>query len=128
MFSLSLIIAILVAHYIADFILQSDEMALNKSKDSGMLTYHVGVYTAAFTTLFGLFLDFNGVKLTTETVLYFSSLIFISHWVTDYWTSRLNAYLWGKNMRHWFFCVCGADQAAHAISILILVQYFIVGK
>jgi hypothetical protein len=41
------------------------------------------------------------------------------HFVVDFATSKVNAYLWAKNQRHWFFTNIGLDQSIH-FSILYL--------
>lgn len=84
-------------HLVADFILQTDKMALNKSTSNVFLGHHVAVYTACLLPFGLVFALVNGV----------------AHFVTDYITSRMTSYLWSKGKRHEFFVVIGIDQALH---------------
>jgi hypothetical protein len=88
-------------HFFADFICQTDQMALNKSKDNGWLGIHCLVYALPF--------------------LYFGPIFAIiacgTHFVIDWCTSRANAKLWANDKRHWFFTMIGFDQALH-LSVL----------
>ena len=101
-----LIISILFMHFILDFVCQTDEMALNKSTKFGALLFHCIVYSFFF-IIFG-FMVFI--------------ITFIQHIVIDFITSKINALLWEKNERHWFFVCIGFDQFLH-ISILLLTIY-----
>lgn len=128
---LSLPISVLVVHFIADFLLQSDWMAVNKSKSNAALTAHVTVYAACF-LVFGI---------------HFAAVTFYLHWITDYFTSRWTSKLWffkyvcsycgepwdthdcGKvdgpfwtyvhSKRHWFFVVIGLDQLIHFFTLAV---------
>lgn len=99
-----MLILLMWTHYVADFLLQSDEMALNKSKDNGYLLFHSVIYSVCFIW----------VSLT------FVSIMFVSHFVIDFITSRGTSYLFKKNERHWFFCLIGLDQILHINVIIIL--------
>lgn len=90
--------ALLSIHFVADFVLQNDWMAINKSKRWDALTVHVGIYAACF--------FWFGVQ--------FMALTFIAHFVQDAITSRITARLWQAEQRHWFFVVIGFDQLLHA--------------
>lgn len=92
-----------VLHFIGDFICQSDYIALNKSKDNKVLGLHCLIYTAFFTC-------FGPV---------FAMWVFVTHFITDYFTSRLNSYLYPRN-RHWFFVGIGADQMIHQLTLISL--------
>lgn len=98
---------LLFIHFVADFILQSDWMAINKSKRWTPLAIHVGVYALPFIPFFGL--KFAAVNLA-------------AHFVTDAVTSRASSYLWGKNQRHWFFVVIGFDQFIHTATLILTLQ------
>lgn len=95
---------ILVAmHFLADFVLQTDWMAINKSKRWDALAIHAGIYAVTFV--------FFGVE--------FMWITFVTHFVTDAITSRITSLLWRKNERHWFFVVIGADQLIHYVTLAL---------
>lgn len=91
-------------HFIADFLLQTDKMAVNKSKSFSWLTVHVAVYSGVLCAFCGPWYALvNGV----------------AHYLTDAVTSRVTSYLWKRSERHWFFVVIGLDQALH-LTVLVL--------
>lgn len=96
-------LSLLVVHTIADFFLQSDWMALNKSKQWNALFLHCAVYALCFTWLGPLFV----------------LVTFATHTITDAITSRINAKLWVANQRHWFFCAIGVDQLIHFVTLAL---------
>lgn len=138
----------LIAHFLGDFILQSDWMALNKSKDNGALSLHCVVYSMCFIPW--------GLKFYVVTYLF--------HFMTDFVTSRITSRLWfiqllprpeeniypegrgafqlGKGnsyfgaypsfayvdhgKRHWFFVAIGADQLIH-FATLALTYHLLIG-
>ncbi len=69
------IVTLLFGHWAADFLLQSEAMALRKSTSIKWLTYHVLVYTIVL-SLFSLFL------LTWKLALLFAGINGILHWLT----------------------------------------------
>lgn len=123
------LLALIVGHFVGDFLLQSDWMALNKSKwpesqeGRDALTVHAAVYAASI----GLFTLNPFVALIT----------FVAHAVTDAITSRWTTKLWFLPMeqvsksdnlwyaypdwkkRHWFFVVIGFDQMLHGIQLVL---------
>lgn len=103
-FTLTSVVFLLFAHFYADFRLQTDWQATNKSSNNWALTKHVGAYSAvmAFVTL----------NLT------FGIVTFVCHWLTDYVTSRLNARMWAAGRRHDFFVGVGFDQWLHQLQLL----------
>lgn len=98
---------IIVAHFVCDFILQSDKMAVNKSKSWYWLTMHVLAYSVGLTMfaipLFGL----------TSVLVMFIWINAVLHFVTDAVTSRITSYFWKNEQRHWFFVTIGFDQVIH---------------
>jgi hypothetical protein len=93
-----------ILHFIADFMCQSDWMALNKSKRLWPLTVHCLVYTIPFTAM--------GMD--------FAIKIGLAHFLTDYYTSRATSALWIRGKRHWFFVMIGFDQLIHTLVIMNL--------
>lgn len=106
------ILAIFWLHFIADFLLQSDKMALNKSHSFKWLSIHALVYSLPFLVYFSVMYD-------PLFGLTFAVINGILHWVVDAITSRVTAYLWKKEERHWFFTVIGLDQAIHMTCLVV---------
>ena len=94
-------------HFIADFILQTDKMAINKSSSNRWLGLHVSVYTVPFFWFGWRFALVNGA----------------AHFVTDWLTSRGTSYLWKKEERHWFFALIGLDQAIHMTTLFLTYRW-----
>ena len=107
---------LLTVHFIADFVLQSDWMAQNKSKSNEALSAHVAIYTVCLLigaiplafilghhggVMMGLWVAINGG----------------AHFATDYVTSRINSRLWATKQVHNFFVGVGADQLIHALTL-----------
>jgi len=104
------LIGVFILHFIGDFILQADKMALNRSTSNKWLSLHVSVYSLCFLCTGNLYFVFwNGVI----------------HFITDYITSRISAYFYKKEMRHEFFVTIGADQTIHALTLIILAEIFL---
>jgi len=104
--STSIIFIVFVwAHFVGDFILQSDYHAINKSKNFWVLLQHVFFYVLPF--LFLLFF------MPALFVAKFIAINYVLHVITDFVSSKLTTKLWKANQRHWFFVVIGADQAIH---------------
>lgn len=100
------IIYLLFLHWLADFVLQTDDMAKDKSKDNRVLGLHCVVYGSVF--MIGT-LNF-----------YFALLLGLIHFPVDYVTSRLNSKLYKAGKNHEFFVSIGFDQWIHFATILLL--------
>ncbi len=114
-------LSLLVAHFVGDWLLQTNWQALNKSKNNEALTRHVLVYSLCF----------------IPWGLGFASFTFLSHWVTDYFTSRIGAKLWfieldgnyapnlfdfakvDMRKRGRFWTMIGFDQLIHFIALAL---------
>jgi hypothetical protein len=113
---INIIITLLFAHFIADFIFQSDWMAINKSKSVTALVTH----TITYSFLVGIILAlFQNKLFLTEEMFVFISFTWLIHTFQDAITSRINSYLWAKEERHWFFVSIGFDQFLHYIQLII---------
>lgn len=119
MISITLVLYLLFLHYVADFLCQSSEMALNKHHSNGWLTLHVTVYTVIF--FWGLFIwpiGNRGFNAYGHLGL-FTVITFVTHWVTDYFTSRCNAQLWQLPSKRHFFRALGWDQLVHGVTLVL---------
>jgi len=107
-----LVIRVLFAHWIADFVAQTDWMAKNKSKNNKALFVHVAMYTGVLCLIMTghnpLISLFNG----------------ITHFFIDYVTSRMSSKLWAKGEVHNFFVVIGFDQFLHAVILIASYAYW----
>jgi len=104
-------VALLVTHWVADFICQTHWQASNKSKNNVALGRHVGTYTAILAlssvVLFGV----------TAAVGAFVIVNGVLHFGTDYFTSRATSKLYAKQDWHNFFVVVGFDQLIHQTTL-----------
>lgn len=96
---------LILVHWIADFIFQTDKMAINKSSNNLWLFKHVALY-ALFLLPFGPL---------------FATVNFGAHFLTDYVSSRVSSFFWKKNDRHNFFVAIGADQALHMLVLILTI-------
>lgn len=113
--NLEVLIAIMLLHWIADFLLQSKEMAINKSKSNYYLFQHVLVYTLTF-YVFGL------TFYSSKTAIAFCGITFLFHFITDYYTSRWTSSLYKKEKFYGFpsfFSVIGLDQFLHFVQLIL---------
>lgn len=113
-------------HFLADFVLQTDSMAKNKSSSNAWLGRHIAIYTATLNFILGFYLLFSGKP--TFSILNFWAFCLINgaaHFATDYVTSRITKKLWAKQQVHNFFVVIGADQALHLTVLFLTAGVFL---
>jgi hypothetical protein len=123
---ITVVVMLLISHLVGDFFLQSDWMALNKSKRSDALFLHAVVYSLCFVGF--------GVN--------FYLITWLTHMITDAITSRITSRLWfidlqprpgthnwynfyahiEQGKRHWFFVTIGVDQFIHYVTLLYTYQ------
>lgn len=117
------ILGILLIHWFADFVLQTDKQAKGKSKEWGPLLDHVATYSSVWMVI-GLFYFFIiQSSLLFVNVLYFTGITFFCHTITDYITSRENSKLWEQGKVHNFFVCIGFDQYLHYIQLFLTYWY-----
>lgn len=102
MISIEIILLLILTHFVADFVFQSNYTAINKSKDNYVLLYHVIIYGLFFIPISIQYAFINAVL----------------HFITDYVTSRVTSILYRHEERHWFFVVIGLDQMIHMSSLM----------
>lgn len=117
------ILAIVFFHWVADFLMQTHEMAINKSKSNYWLTKHIKSYMLGILPITFFLINFGAGILAC---LLWWGLNGALHWVTDYFTSRWTSKLWAKGDIDNFFVVIGFDQMIHYICLFT--TYFIAIK
>lgn len=120
---LGFIIWLIIAHWIADFVFQDEQWALNKSKSIIALLKHTSMYTIVMGFLF--------FPILQEYILPFLAINFAMHTATDYVTSKIVAsrfqqkYLGGRIPNLGAFSVIGFDQVLHYIVLFSTLQYYL---
>jgi len=114
----NLLIMFFSLHFVGDFVFQTRQMAENKSKSIYWLTSHVLWYCVAFMPIAFL------IGLETQYIE-FQFVLFTTHWLTDFFTSKLTSYFWKKRKVKAFFMVIGFDQLIHIITLLLIFKYLI---
>ena len=118
------VLVILFIHWIADFVLQTEEQAKGKSKSWKWLLTHTITYTfiwflAAFIYEHGNNFSSQFNNLQIKKVVLFTLITFVLHTATDYFTSRLNSKLLAKEDHHNFFVSIGFDQILHYVQLFL---------
>lgn len=108
-------LCIILLHWFADFVLQTDWQAKNKSTSNRALFEHVASYSMLW------FLASIGWAGWTSNwwMLGFMPITFACHFITDYFTSRLNTKLWKAGKVHEFFVSVGFDQVLHYVQLFL---------
>jgi hypothetical protein len=118
---------IIVIHWIADFVMQTDKMAKGKSNNSFDLIHHTATYSAFWMICIQFLWNQNhNTEWVLLTTLKFTLITFISHTIQDYFTSRLNSKLWAKGDVHNFFVSIGFDQVLHYAQLFL--TFYILNK
>ena len=126
MIDLKIVLAIILIHWLADFVFQTDKMARGKSKNWNDLLSHTGTYSFIWFCFVPFYVLLNLDTYVEWTGTLFVLITFIAHTITDYFTSRLNSKLWAKGDVHNFFVSIGGDQVLHYTQLLL--TYYILTK
>jgi hypothetical protein len=133
---IKIVIYLLLVHFIADFVLQTNEQASRKSTSIWYLLEHTISYSLTFWLAIGIVEGF------TMKALEFYGITFVLHTATDYVTSRGTKKLWGNvtkwadeftktnyrleyvkvkhaNAVHNFFILIGFDQFLHFTQLML---------
>lgn len=122
-----IVLIILAIHWFADFVMQTDMQAKNKSTDNEYLLEHTLTYCSIWmiaSSAVVLASFYNG-NLNMQLILnlfFFTCITFVLHTITDYITSRINSKLWAEGKTHEFFVSIGFDQLLHFTQLLLTYQ------
>ena len=127
------ILIILFLHFVSDFVLQTRRMAQKKSKSLFWLSWHVLVYTTFLFWGWVCFVGFNDYSSYTVFGVFY--MVFISHFLTDFTTSKFTTYSYVRSIERnisikkrnrWqyiFWLVLGLDQFVHFLSLILIYNY-----
>lgn len=121
------ILGILLVHWFADFVMQTDKMAQGKSKNWSDLISHTWTYCSIWwcfgivAVVVNIYYPFFIYK--SWSLSLFTLITFIAHTITDYITSRENSKLWEAKKIHNFFVCIGFDQWLHYVQLFITYWY-----
>jgi hypothetical protein len=126
--TLTEIFAIIIIHWIADFVLQTDKQAKGKSKNWKDLLSHTLTYSFVWFIVGFIYIHLNDInnvftQFQVKILFLFTFITFIAHTITDYFTSRLNSRLWAEGKVHNFFVSVSADQVYHYIQLFLTYYY-----
>ena len=117
MISIPMILYLLFAHWVADFLCQTTEMGTMKSKDHVVLIKHTAVYS----TVMSLFMV-PLIWIPLINVVTFWIITFVCHTAQDYITSKITSKRFSQQLYNGWtgaFTVIGFDQWLHYIQIFI---------
>ena len=122
LFELTFILVLLAIHFVADFMLQPQAVAIKKSHSILALLTHVRSYT--FSTGIMLLIYVWLVpslrsQLTLISIFQYVVLVGLSHCLVDMFTSKVSKYFYNKNDLHNFFVIIGLDQFLHQATIIL---------
>lgn len=120
------IIVLLFAHFVADFIFQPHYIASTKSTSISSLIQHIIIYFFTLFIIFGIawfpLYYLAEMKITAQIWLQFTIGITVVnsllHYFIDFFTSKVTKYFWNKQDYHNFFVVMEFDQLLH-VGLLI---------
>jgi ABC-type cobalt transport system substrate-binding protein len=113
------VVLILLIHLVADFVFQSEQWALNKSKAWSPLLKHTATYSSLW------FLPMWLMSGALVNALLFVVVTFVAHTTTDYFTSRVvskqfAAGHYGSPIPNFgAFSTIGVDQVLHYIQLFV---------
>jgi hypothetical protein len=119
MISFTTILLILLIHWVADFVLQTHEQAINKSTNNRALLDHTMVYTTCWLVPAHAYCVQNLPSNQEWYFVLFLLVTFVAHTITDYFTSRLCKKYFSKQDYHNGFVVVGFDQILHYLQLFL---------
>jgi hypothetical protein len=119
---------LLVFHWVADFVTQTDKIALQKADNILALLVHVLLYTIVM--MIGTLMILNTWVNGSSAVANWFSFVACNaalHLVTDFFTSKVSKQYWKANNRHAFFVTIGFDQLIHQVTLGLTMMKFFYG-
>ena len=98
--------AVMLLHFVGDFLLQPRKIAKGKGSDVKLLLIHCIIYSAV--------MCFAGIRFGIAAGLF--------HFITDFITSKLTTGFWKQNKEGLFWSTIGADQTIHTLTLIALCE------
>lgn len=124
-FIIDKILILLATHWVSDFLLQSREVAEKKSSSLKVLFTHVSIYTAGIFFIYGYYALSMGDMNLIRIMPLLAGITFISHFITDYFTSKWTSKLYQKGDVKGFFSVIGFDQFLHQAQLILTLTFLL---
>jgi hypothetical protein len=127
-------IAMLLGHWIGDFVLQNNHIKPTKSKKFLVkfkkfmehLLPHTLIYSIVLTVISILLMLLKIIIFKNIFwILLFFAVTYVTHIITDFLVSLVNMNYLSKNGRHKYFVSIGLDQFIHAVTILLSVLFIL---
>ena len=131
MTELQLFGVVLVVHWFADFVLQTDSQAKGKGQGKSFwnkqLFDHITSYTLVWSLVYFL-LPFQEIYLQPAGWFLFVVFIGVPHYLVDWCTSRIGKIYWDRGDTHTGFCIVGIDQIIHYVCLLFVMYGMLILK
>lgn len=108
-----LFLLILVVHFLADFVLQTDWQVKNKNNNFKALISHTLTYSLVWFAMSFVILE------NTISSVIFAIITFVTHTITDNITSKYVKYFFDKKDTHNGFKIIGFDQILHYLQLYL---------
>lgn len=112
---MTILLVIVVVHFLGDFVFQSSKMATGKSKSLKWLSIHVGVYALISLISFFVLGNFYGSFLVG---FYWWITNVLLHFIVDFFTSKITSRFWEQKNMRFFFVMIGFDQLIHSLCLI----------
>lgn len=122
--TLTIIISVLLIHFVSDFLYQTNNQTLNKGRSIKELLKHTSIYSVLSGCLLQLMLQedmFGAQELLLP--IYFTLITFVTHTVVDFFTSKLTSKLWNDGYKQVNLILFGFDQIIHLIILFTTIYY-----
>lgn len=120
--STTIIISLLVIHYIADYLFQTRRQGNGKASSLYLLGEHVFTYMNVFGIGLCLMMVTGIAPNIVPDIWIFMCITFLLHFVTDFVTSKATKKLWAQKKEYATFAVMGLDQLLHTTGLVITWQ------
>jgi len=121
---IAVIVIVIIGHWLADYIFQTNESIVDKGKDFVNVIHHVSQYTTVMTALMVILIAFGVI--TTQSwffIINFWIFTFAFHLLVDYFSSKLTLRIKTEEFKFGYFSIISTDQMVHIVSLFLTISY-----